>query len=599
MIPSARRQGIFHAWQGIQSRRQGISVRLRTPPKTPIEDRSGRALELGRHVLCGAPATAGGVMGFFRAPIAALKKFESRAAGRHDSLIRPRPLPMPTAAAESFNLAWHCLGRQAAERGRKTALIIAAGPDALRSWTYAELDGMVRRLAGGLRQSGLNKGDRVLIRAANDIDFVLAFFAVTAIGCVAQPASLMLTVEEALALAADSGASAVFLGDADPKERALFAHLRVFDRQETSRLASEGAPADYAATGPDDPAYLVFTSGSTAEPKGVLHAHRVVIGRRPMAADWLGLSEDDVVLHAGNINWTYTLGVGVLDPWARGATGALYAGPRDPAIWPTLIERTGATIFAAVPSVYRQILKYGDPRAHDLSRLRHGACAGEALAPDLLAHWREATGTWLYEALGMSEISTYVSSRPGEKIRPGSPGRPQTGRRGAILPIDGGTEPLPAGEVGLLAVHRSDPGLMLGYWNRPAEEAAAFRGDWFIGGDLAEIDSDGFVWHRGRNDDIMNAFGYRVSPLEVEKVLASHPDVADVAVAERKVASDVSVITAFVVPKAERAPDEAALLAHCAEHLAVYKRPRKVVFVREIPRTANGKVSRRLLPQLA
>ncbi len=500
---------------------------------------------------------------------------------------------------ESFNLAWHCLGRQAETRGGKTALVIADGPDALRSWTYAELDAMVRRLAGGLLESGLNKGDRVLIRAANDIDFVLAFFAVIAIGCVAQPASLMLTVEEALALAADSGASAVFLGDADPKERALFAHLRVFDRQETSRLAAEAAPADYAPTEPDDPAYLVFTSGSTAEPKGVLHAHRVVIGRRPMHRDWLGLSEDDVVLHAGAINWTYTLGVGVLDPFAQGATGALYAGERDPAIWPILMERTRATIFAAVPSVYRQILKYGDPSAHDLSRLRHGVSAGEALSPDLLAHWREATGTWLYEALGMSEISTYVSCRPGETIRPGSPGRPQTGRRVAILPVDGGMEPLPAGEVGLLAVHRSDPGLMLGYWNRPAEEAAAFRGAWFIGGDLAEFDVDGFIWHRGRNDDIMNAFGYRVSPLEVEKVLISHPDVADVAVAERKVAEDVSVIAAFVVPKPDRAPDEAALIAHCAEHLAAYKRPRKVVFLREIARTANGKLSRSKLPQFA
>lgn len=505
---------------------------------------------------------------------------------------------MPTAAAESFNLAWHCLGRQAAERGGKTALIIADGPDALRSWTYAELDRMVRRLAGGLLASGLEEGDRVLIRAANDIDFVLAFFAAAAIGCVAQPASLMLTAEEALALAADSGATAIFLGDAEPKERALFARLRVFDRQETRRLAAEAEPADYAPTAPDDPAYLVFTSGSTAEPKGVLHAHRVVIGRQPMAADWLGLGEDDIVLHAGNINWTYTLGVGVLDPFACGATGALYAGPRDPAIWPTLIERTGATIFAAVPSLYRQILKYGDPSTHDLSRLRHGACAGEALSPDLLARWRTATGTWLYEALGMSEISTYISSRPGERIRPGSPGRPQTGRRVAVLPVDGGTEPLPPGQIGLLAVHRSDPGLMLGYWNRPTEEAAALRGEWFIGGDLAEFDADGFVWHRGRNDDIMNAFGYRVSPLEVEKVLSTHPDVADVAVAERKVGADVSVIAAFVVPKPDGMRDEAALLAHCAEHLAAYKRPRKVVFVSEIARTPNGKVSRRALPLL-
>lgn len=502
-----------------------------------------------------------------------------------------------TTSAETFNLAWHCLGRQAAERGGNTALVIADGPEAFRSWTYAELDRMVRRLAGGLIASGLRKGDRVLIRAANDLDFVLAFFAVTAIGCVAQPASLMLTTDEALALAADSGATAVFLADPDLKERGRFAQLRVFDRKETLRLAAEAAPADYARTAPDDPAYLVFTSGSTAEPKGVLHAHRVVIGRRPMHRDWLGLSEDDVVLHAGNINWTYTLGVGVLDPFACGATGALYAGERDPGIWPALIERTRATIFAAVPSVYRQALKYGDPSARDLSRLRHGVTAGEALSPELLVRWRASTGLWLYEALGMSEISTYVSSRPGERIRPGSPGRPQTGRRVAVLPIDGGTEPLPPGEVGLLAVHRSDPGLMLGYWNRPAEEAAAFREKWFIGGDLAELDADGYVWHRGRNDDIMNAFGYRVSPLEVEKALSTHPGVADVAVAERKVADGVSVIAAFVVAKSGSASDEAALIAHCAERLAAYKRPRKVVFVSDLPRTANGKLSRRMLPQ--
>jgi acyl-coenzyme A synthetase/AMP-(fatty) acid ligase len=501
-------------------------------------------------------------------------------------------------ADDSFNLAWHCLGRQAEERGGKTALILCEGPDAFRSWTYAELDLMVRRLSDGLIANGLVKSDRVMIRAANDIDFVLAFFATTAIGCVAQPASALLTAEEALALAADSGAKAIFLGDADASERGLFSNLRIFDRQETLRRAAEGAPVPYAPTAPDDPAYLVFTSGSTAEPKGVLHAQRVVIGRRPMARDWLGLTEDEVLLHAGNINWTYTLGVGVLDPFACGATGVLYAGPQDPSVWLKLIERRRATIFAAVPSLYRQILKYGDPSRFDLSSLRHCVCAGEALSPELLTQWREATGTWLYEALGMSEISTYISCRPGEPIRPGSPGRPQTGRRIAVLPIDGGTEPLQPGAVGLLAVHRSDPGLMLGYWNRPVEEAAAFRGEWFVGGDLAEFDDDGWIWHRGRNDDLMNAFGYRVSPLEVEKVLSIHPNVADVAVAERKVADGVAVIAAFVVLRTDSAADEGALLAHCAEHLAAYKRPRAIVFVTEIARTANGKVSRRLLPQL-
>ena len=140
---------------------------------------------------------------------------------------------------------------------------------------------------------------------------------------------------------------------------------------------------------------------------------------------------------------------------------------------------------------------------------------------------------------------------------------------------------------------------MLGYWNRPEEEAAAFRGEWFIGGDLAEFDADGWVWHRGRNDDIMNAFGYRVSPLEVEKVLSAHPDVADVAVAERKVAEDVSVIAAFVVPKPGRAPDEAAAprpLRRASRRLQTPAQGR--VRAARSPTPPNGKVSRRMLPQL-
>ena len=505
---------------------------------------------------------------------------------------------MTRPAAASFNLAWHCLGRQAIERGAKPALIVCDGPEAFHSWTYGDLDRMARGLAGGLTRNGLKKGDRVMISAANGVEFILAFFATIAIGCVAQPTSRLLTLEETLSLAMDSGAAAIILDKAGDEERKLFSPCLVLDSAQARRLAEECEPAGYAPTSPDDPAYLVYTSGTTARPKGVLHAHRVVLGRRPMHRDWLGLGKDDVVLHAGDVNWTYTMGVGVLDPFACGATGALYAGARDPAIWLTLIERRRATIFAAAPGVYRQILKYGDPSHADLSSLRHGVSAGEALSPDLLARWREATGTWLYEALGMSEVSTYVSSRPGEPIRPGSPGRAQTGRRIAILPVEGGVKPLAPGEVGLLAVHRSDPGLMLGYWNRHAEEAAAYRGEWFIGGDLAAIDADGFVWLHGRNDDLMNASGYRVSPLEVETALSTHPGISEVAVAERKVAEGVSVIAAFVVTRLVGALDEAAVLAHCAERLAVYKRPRKVVFMSELPRAANGKLSRKALPQL-
>jgi acyl-coenzyme A synthetase/AMP-(fatty) acid ligase len=181
-------------------------------------------------------------------------------------------------------------------------------------------------------------------------------------------------------------------------------------------------------------------------------------------------------------------------------------------------------------------------------------------------------------------------------------GKPQPGRRVAILGLDGGTEPLGANEQGLLAVHRSDPGLMLGYWNRPQEEADVIRGDWFIGGDLAEMDADGYVTHRGRADDLMKALGYRVSPLEVEAALIEHPDIAEAGCAEARVRADVSVIAAFIVPRAGARPRIGEIEQFVAERLAAYKRPRAFVFVETLPRTANGKLMRselKLPPELS
>jgi acyl-coenzyme A synthetase/AMP-(fatty) acid ligase len=458
----------------------------------------------------------------------------------------------------------------------------------------------VRAVAAGLDALGLARRSRILIRMGNEADYALLYFGAIAAGHVAVPTSSQLTPGEAARLAEDCGAALAVVGaglegDAFPAlARAVGA--RVLGTEDVARLKSAPPRDGYAETDAEDPAHLVYTSGTSGRPKGVLHAQRVALGRAPMHDHWIGLRPDDVLLHAGALNWTYTLGVGLLDPWSRGAGTVLYNGPRDPAVWPALIERHRATIFAAVPGIYRQILKHADLSRHDLSSLRHGLAAGEPLPAALLGRWREATGLDIYEAFGMSEISTYVSSGPGTPVRPGSPGRPQPGRRVAVLAVEGGEEPLPPGETGLLAVHRSDPGLMLGYWNRPEEEAAAFRGEWFLGGDLASFDPDGYVHCAGRNDDVMNAGGYRVSPVEVEAAVAGHPAVAEVAVAEVPVREDgVTSVAAFVVPREGEAPDADAVLAFAAERLAAYKRPKAVYFVPELPRSANGKVIRRAL----
>jgi acyl-coenzyme A synthetase/AMP-(fatty) acid ligase len=176
--------------------------------------------------------------------------------------------------------------------------------------------------------------------------------------------------------------------------------------------------------------------------------------------------------------------------------------------------------------------------------------------------------------------------------KPGAVGKAQAGRRLAVLPLDGSSEPLPAGEEGLLAVHRADPGLMLGYWQRPQEERDVYRGEWFVGGDIAIVDREGYVFHRGRANDLMKALGYRVAPLEVEAALAEHPSVAEVACAEVRVRADVSIIAAFVVAHPGASHDAGEIERFAAERLAAYKCPRCIVFVDALPRTANGKLMR-------
>lgn len=497
---------------------------------------------------------------------------------------------------ERFNLARYCLAENAGLRPNERAITVV-GDHGAQCWTHGEFDLNVRRLAAGLQSLGLAPGARVMIRMGNEANAALAYFAAIAAGYVALLASSQLTFEEADFLLRDCGASMLALGAAFEDEAHTAPGVVVLRGGEFAALANHAPLAAYADTAANDPAYLVYTSGTTSRPKGVLHAQRAAWGRRPMRAHWTGVRPGDVMLHAGAINWTYTLGVGIVDPLSAGGSAVLYSGRPDPAIWPQLIAKHGATIFAAVPGVYRQILKYGAPESADLSTLRHGLSAGAALPTRLQEEWRARTGKEIFEAFGMSEISTFISSGPTTPVKADSPGRAQPGRVAAALPQDEGQTPLPAGQIGLLAVRRDDPGMMLGYWNRPEEERAAFRGDWFVSGDLVEFDTDGYMWRHGRADEVMNAGGFRVSPAEVEKCLLAFDHVAEAAAAERPGRdAESTIIKAYVVMREGAKADEAALLAHCHAHLAVYKRPRAIVFLDALPRNANGKLNRNALP---
>ncbi len=495
-------------------------------------------------------------------------------------------------------MAAYAIGRAARTTPDKTALVVIDRVRASRPaelWSFADLEAAILALARDLTARGLLRGDRLLIRLDNTSAYALLFFGAIAAGLVPIPASSQLTDGEAAFLLENSGARCIALADGHSATHLPPTTMRLTSTDVAAAIAGRktSQPSSYADTAADDPAYMLYTSGTTSRPKGVLHAQRAAWGRQPIYEGWYGITADDRVLHAGAFNWSYTLGVGLTDPWANGATAIVYTGDKKPEYWPTLITDTNATIFAAVPSLYRQILKYAAPTSGNLGQLRHGLIAGEPPPAALFDDWHAATGTHLYEAFGMTEVSTYISTSPSTPRRPGFIGRVQQGRAIAILPVDGGAEPLAPGIEGLIAVHRSDPGLMLGYWQRPEEDAEVTRGAWFVGGDLGVMDADGYVAHRGRANDIMKALGYRVAPQEIEAVLALVPGVAEVACAEVQVRADVSVIGAFIV----RAPDASltadTVLAYASQHLAAYKVPREVVFVDTLPRTANGKLRRK------
>ena len=488
----------------------------------------------------------------------------------------PAPCPAP------FNLAAHVLGRADAQPDKPALSVLGAtGADTL---SYAQLQQAVRGTGTGLLQRGLAPGQIVLMRLGNTVDFPIAYLGAIAAGLVPVPTSSQLTTPEVQKI----------IDDLNP---ALILHAPgVACPDHPNRIGPDAyepmralPPCDWDMGDPERLAYIIYTSGTSGLPRAVAHAHRAIWARQMMMQGWYGLTPQDRMCHAGAFNWTYTLGTGLMDPWTMGAT-ALIPEPGTPIdALPGLLRQHRATIFAAAPGVYRKLLQ-GAPDL-DLPDLRHGLCAGEKLSRHLHQTWTQATGTELHEAYGMSECSTPISSCPDKPARSDALGTPQTGRRIAILGPD--HTPVPQGQEGTIAIHRQDPGLMLGYLNAPGEMASRMAGDWFLTGDQGAMAVDGQISYLGRDDDMMNAGGYRVSPVEVEAALIPHPGITAIGARDIEIKTDTRIIVAFYT--GPKALDPEDLTAFAAARLARYKQPRAYVHLPELPTGGNGKLLRSAL----
>jgi len=521
--------------------------------------------------------------------------------------------PWVWTVPEKFNIGVACtdahLGTPAADN---IAMIVEDDKLGTSQITFTELAGRTGRFAQLLRNLGVGAGERVLIRLPNCLDYPTAFLGAMKRGAISVPTSTLLTAEEVAYLAQDSTAQVLVtdkaawpslkdnLKDAvnlrhvllsGPGEVLAVDGLNVQDLDTALAAIVECEPSHQTLS--TDPAYLVYTSGTTGYPKGVLHAHRALIGRTPASTYWFDFAaEGDRIMHSGKFNWTYVLGSGLMDPLFLGKTVIVHEGKNDADTWPRLIKKHSATIFVGVPTIYRQIVQKSAYTRADVPSLRHCMSAGEHLSDEVLSQWRERFGVDIYEAVGMSEFSYYLCQTISRPIRPGSAGFPQPGHNIQLLDPDT-LQPGAAGEEGMICVPSDDPGLFLKYWNMPEETDKHVHDGWFFTGDYARYDDEGYIWFLGRKDDIIKSFGYRVSPYEIERVLKSHPSVADCASVGEEIEKDKVLVVAYAImhPGSTTTADE--LLAFGREHLAAYKAPKTIYLAQDFPRTKNGKILRR------
>ncbi|MFQ5787371.1 MAG: acyl-CoA synthetase [Thermodesulfobacteriota bacterium] len=508
-----------------------------------------------------------------------------------------------------YNIGLDCTDKHAKNKSHrnKVALHWENEEGETKQYSFLDLAKITNKIGNAFLSLGFKKGDRVIIRLPNIPEFPFCFLGALKVGVVPITTSTMLTGEEIGYILNDSGARGIITNYElyEPVEINIgrfnnFNQVLIIGNPVPSNsmdfdtlVINSNSELNVPDTKADDMAYICYTSGTTGYPKGVVHAHRALISHDPAALFWQALKKDYKVMHAGKLNWTYTLGTGCIDPWRHGCSTVIYGGEHNPKKFFELIEKYRVNVFMAVPTVYRQMLRIHDEINPDLSNLHHALSAGEHLSEELFSLWKEKLGVELYDGLGMSELSYYLSNMPGMPIIPGSPGKPQPGHNSILL--NENRKEAGVGEVGVLATPKHDHGIMLGYWNKSKETEQMYKNSWFISGDYFYKDEDGYYWIVGRQDDIITTFGYRVSPYEVERVLSEHPKVNECAVTGINIEQDKTITTAFVVLKdsncSEKLKEE--LLDYSINRLAKYKCPREIVFIQSIPKTANGKIKRR------
>jgi len=525
---------------------------------------------------------------------------------RYDDLVRDFRWNLPA----TFNFATDVVDRWAAE-GDGLALVWENADGETAEYRFSEIGRLSCRLASALSAAGVGKGDRVIVMLPRIPEWQVALVACLRIGAVAVPCIEMLTARDVAYRVHNSGAKAAICRATQVEKFGSVAGevpVRVVLGQAEGWIAWNEALAGGNDTfvSPridiEDPALMYYTSGSSGHPKGVLHASRAIYVWRVQAYLWLDLEPGDRIWCTADTGWSKAGTSVIWGPWSTGATAFQYDGPFVPAERLRLLAKHRISVFCASST---ELMRLGSEqtKAYDLSALRRTVSAGEAVSPAAAARWQEATGCLVSEAYGQTEALMMILNYPSEPVRLGSMGRPQPGLDIDI--VDDAGRRLGVGEDGHLALLTPSPQLMLGYWQDPERTAQSFvqgaEGRWYLTGDRASRDADGYLWYAGRADDVINSAGYRIGPIEVENALLEHPAVAECAVVPSPDPTRGEIVKAFVVLKSAIV-DSDELVRELQEHVkavtAPYKYPRAIEFIDELPKTVTGKIRRRSLKDL-
>ncbi|MGI8750889.1 MAG: benzoate-CoA ligase family protein [Acidimicrobiales bacterium] len=509
-----------------------------------------------------------------------------------------------------FNAASWLVERHLDEgRGTTTAIINDAG-----TRTYEQLAGDVWAAGNGLAAAGVRPGERVMLVMNDEPALPALFLGAMRIGAVAIPVSTMLTAGDLAVIAADAEVAALVVSDAyagqvativagTPSLRVVVtagppASVNVGGRPipvlAWAEFADRTPPAD-PGTDDDTPALWLYTSGTTGKPKGAIHRHASLRATADnYARTVLGTGPEDRFYSVAKLFFAFGLGNALTFPFAVGAAAILDPGRPTPARVAELAQRFEPTLFFAPPGFCAALVD-SDVDGTALASVRFGVTAGETLPADLWRRFRDRFGVEILDGIGTTEaLHIFCSNHPGD-IRPGSTGRPVAGYECKLLDEDGGEVTAPD-TPGFLHVRGAS--IALQYWKRPEATAMAFVDGWLRTGDVYARDAEGYYAYFGRNNDLIKPGGIWVSPAEVEAALTAHDDVLEAAVVGQRDADGLEISVAFVVARAGHTIDADVLLAHCRERMAAFKRPRRIVVVDELPKTATGKVRRFALRDL-